>query len=265
MAERTSLSERRALLREGLRFVSLSRAAIRRKTAGNLRVRRKSDRTFVTDADLAAERALRAAIGRRFPDHGILGEELAPKAPGSEFQWIIDPIDGTLSFVNGIPLYGTILALHHRGTPLLGIIDHPGLGECYSAAAGLGAWTGDRRLRLKDLDGGAAAPDEVVAVGDRGHFIKCGRQAAFDRLMRRHPQVRTYADCFGHTLAVRGAVGAMVDFGLKLWDIAATEVLITEAGGSYVCVESPQKPDGLYSIVFGKPRVVDWLLPVLAG
>src|SRR5208282_376903 len=134
----------------------------------------------------------------------------------------------------------------------------------YSAAAGLGSFCNGRRLRIKDLAPGAAVESEVVATGDRQHFIKCAEEAFFDELMRRHPIARSYADCFGHTLAAQGSIGGMADFGLRLWDIAATQLLIEEAGGKYVCAQTLEKPGvgTLYGIIFGKPKVVDWLVGV---
>lgn len=255
---------RRELLGSALRFVAGSRRLIRRKGSGAFSVRQKADRSLVTEVDLAAERFLRSAIHRRFPGHGVIGEEFGALNPSAEFQWILDPIDGTFSFTRGIPLFGTILALHFRARPVLGVIDHPALGLCFSAAAGLGARCNGRRLRVGDLGPGRAVEGEIIAAGDRAHFIKCGREMDFDRLIRRHPQVRSYSDCFGHTMAASGSVGAMVDFGVRLWDVAATQVLIEEAGGKYVLAEKFEKPGHgiFYGIICGKPRVVDWLTPL---
>ena len=115
------------------------------------RKRLKADASYVTNADLAVERTLRALIGRRFPAHGIVGEEFPPVNAGAAFQWILDPIDGTLSFTHGIPYFGTIIALHHDGIPIVGVIDHPALGLCYSAGLGLGAWCNGRRLHVRDV------------------------------------------------------------------------------------------------------------------
>lgn len=261
-----SAADREALLKVGLRLAAGARRIILATLARGLRVSVKPDRSFVTDADRAVERFIRGELRRRFPDHGLVGEEFGSIQPDAPYRWIVDPIDGTLSFLRGIPLYGTILALQHRGRPVLGIIDHPGLGETYSAAAGLGAFLDGRRLRLHDLGPREPIEGEVIATGDRGHFVRLGAERRFDKLMASHPQVRSYADCFGHTLAARGAVGAMADFGVKLWDIAATEVLVTEAGGRYELVSERPSPDGAhYGVVFGKPRVVRWLLPILAG
>jgi histidinol phosphatase-like enzyme (inositol monophosphatase family) len=230
--------------------------------ARGFRKRLKADRSYVTDADLAAEQTLRAGIRRRFPGHGIVGEEFPAVNPEADFQWILDPIDGTLSFTHGIPFWGTIIGLHFRGRPLVGVIDHPALGVCYSAARGLGAWRNRERIRIRDATA-AGFSKEVISAADRDRFVLCGRGQAFDRLMREHPQVRGYTDCIGHTLAAEGKIGAAVDYGLRIWDIAATQVLIEEAGGRYVCTNFGEHGGlPIYGIVCGKPRVVDWLLRI---
>lgn len=251
--------ERRRYYRAALRFARLARRVGRRRIAVGFRARLKPDASFVTDVDLAVERALRAAIGRAFPRHGVFGEELPPTRPDADFQWILDPIDGTTSLKNGIPFYGTIIALHHRGRPLIGVIDLPGLDRCYSAGVGLGAWRDGTRLRLRD----AARRDlsrEVVSVGDRARFVQCRAGAGFDRLMRGHGQVRGYIDCIAHAFAAEGSIGAAVDYGVKRWDIAATQVLVEEAGGRYECTyRSRAAEPRLYGIICGKPTVVRWL------
>jgi fructose-1,6-bisphosphatase/inositol monophosphatase family enzyme len=254
-----SLAARRRFYRAALRFARLARRVSRRGIAAGFRTRLKRDASFVTDVDLAVERALRAAIGRAFPTHGVLGEELSPTRPDAEFQWILDPIDGTTSLKNGIPFYGTIIALHQRGRPLVGVIDLPALDRCYSAAVGLGAWRDGRRLRVRDATHGAL-PREVISVGDRSRFVQCRAAAGFDRLMREHGQVRGYIDCIAHAFAAEGLIGAAVDYGVKLWDIGATRVLVEEAGGRYVCTYRSRRADpALYGIICGKPSVVRWL------
>ncbi|MGH7537929.1 MAG: inositol monophosphatase family protein [Gemmatimonadales bacterium] len=253
------LAARRRYYHAALRFAHLARRVIRRRVARGVRARLKADASFVTDVDLAVERALRAAIGRVFPLHGIIGEEFPPTRVRAEFQWVLDPIDGTTSLKNGIPFYGTIIALHHRGRPLVGVIDLPALDRCYSAAVGLGAWRDRRRLHLKDAPRRTLSR-EVISVGDRSHFVQCRAGRSFDRLMREHAYVRGYIDCIAHAFAAEGLIGAAVDYGVKLWDIAATQVLIEEAGGRYVCAyRSRQSDPGLYGIICGKPTVVRWL------
>ena len=256
---RVTLAKRRRLLQAALGFARRSRAVVRHHMRAGFAKRLKADASYVTDADLAAERMLRTLIGDRFPDHGIVGEEFPPVNAGASFQWILDPIDGTLSFTHGIPFFGTIIAVHHEGVPIVGVIDQPGLGLCYSAGLGLGAWCNGRRLRVRDV-AVAARSREVISASDRPRFVRCRRAQAFDRLMRTHPQVRGYADCIGHTLAAEGKIGAAVDYGLRLWDIAATQVLIEEAGGRYACVFRSHDAGGdLFGIIAGKPSLVRWL------
>ena len=257
-----ALAERRRYWQAALRFARLARRVGARRIAAGFRTRLKGDASFVTDVDLAVERALRAAIGRAFPRHGIFGEELPPERPDAELQWILDPIDGTTSLKNGIPFYGTIIALHQRGRPLVGVVDLPGLDRCYSAAVGLGAWRDGTRLRLRDAPT-HDLPTEVISVGDRARFVQCRAGAGFDRLLREHGEVRGYIDCIAHAFAAEGLIGAAADYGVKLWDIAATQVLVEEAGGRYVCAyrSSPRGAQpALYGIVCGKPTVVRWLM-----
>lgn len=257
MAPELSRAARREFLDAALALAAQTSALIRRTLARGPRVKTKPDGSYVTDADLAAEKLLRAGLSRRFPSHGICGEELPPVRPAASYQWLLDPIDGTLSFTRGIPLFGTIVGLWRRETPLVGVIDLPGLGQTCAAAAGLGCFLDGTRLRL-----GAARrfSDELIAVCYRDQFERCGKAAAFDRLMKCGAQVRTYGDCFGHVLAARGAVGAMIDFDINPWDLAATQILIEEAGGKYVVLgRRGAKSD----IVFGKPAVVDRLVRLL--
>ena len=250
------LAERRRYYRAALRFAGLARRIVRRRVARGFRSRLKADASFVTDVDLAVERALRRAIARAFPAHGILGEEFPRTRREAPFQWILDPIDGTTSLTHGIPFYGTIIALHHNGTPLVGVIDLPALGRRYSAGTGLGAWCDGRRLRVRDV-ADRAIGKEVVSAGDRDRFVQCRAGAAFDRLMRTHATVRGYVDCIAHCFAAEGVVGAVVDYGVKLWDIAATQVLVEEAGGRYVLAyQSRTRDPAVYGIICGKPSVV---------
>ena len=249
------------------RLAALARRTVRRHLARGVTKRLKADHSYVTDADLAIERALRRAIARAFPGHGIVGEEFPPLRLDSPFQWILDPIDGTLSFTHGIPFFGTLIALRYRGRPIASAIDQPALDLRYTAGLGLGAFRNGRRIRLRDLGRGEALEREVIATAERYRFARCGQAARFDRLQRTHPLVRSYADCLGHTLAAEGAVGAMVDYGVRLWDIAATELLVTEAGGRWVeTYRKPRHPRAaVYGVIFGKPRVVQWLLPFFAA
>ncbi|MEP6571674.1 MAG: inositol monophosphatase family protein [Gemmatimonadota bacterium] len=260
------LRDRRRFYGAALALAKLSRRVILRRQASGFRKRLKADASYVTDADLEVERVLRREITRRFPEHGIIGEEFPAVNAGAPFQWILDPIDGTLSFTHGIPFFGTIIGLHHHGVPIVGVIDHAALGLCYSAGLGLGSWRNGKRIRIRDLAPGDVLEREVISAGDRSRFVQCRSGGAFDRLLRIHANVRGYSDCLGHTLAAEGKVGATLDYGLKLWDLAATRLLVEEAGGKYVVTyETAGEPVPIYGIIFGKPRVVDWLIPQFVG
>ena len=241
------------------RLADRSRRMVLGRLRHQLRVRRKADRSFVTDVDLAVERALRAQIRRHFPAHGVIGEEFPAHLPEAEYQWLLDPIDGTLSLTHGLPFFGTIIGLHHRGRPLVGIIDFPALGQRYHAARGRGAWRGRERLRIRDTPRGRLA-DEIVSAADRSRFRAFRRAGAFDRLLRSHRHVRGYYDCLAHAYAAEGSIGAVVDFGVRRWDIAATPLLVEEAGGRFVVVgQLGRGIEAEFAVIAGKPTVVRWL------
>jgi fructose-1,6-bisphosphatase/inositol monophosphatase family enzyme len=255
---RNTLAKARAILAE-------SRALIQSAFQKDFQFQRKADQSWVTEIDLAVERLLRARLQENFPGYGIIGEEFADQNRTADFTWVIDPIDGTSSLRHRVPLFGTILALLHDGKSVLGLIDLPLLGRLYSGGAGLGVWCNDRALRMADVIDDAEILSEIISLGGRGQFVAAGVPEAFDDLTRLHPHVRTYGDCFGHGLALEGAVGAMVDFDLRVWDVAATEALVKEAGGEFVCVhrrdgKNDSPAEARYDVIFGKPRVVHWIL-----
>lgn len=249
----------RELHRFANRLADEARAIVRARLRRAPSVRRKADRSPVTDIDLAVERRLRALIGRRFPGHGIIGEEFPEHRTESPWQWYLDPIDGTLSLTHGLPFFGTIIGIHHEGTPVAGVIDFPLLGDRYHAGRGIGAWRNGRRLRIRDVAAGRLR-DEIVSAADRTQFAKFRLAGAFDRLFRTHRHVRGYYDCIGHAYAAEGVIGAVVDFGVKAWDIAATRLLVEEAGGRYALVgRRGQGTATEFGIIAGKPTVVRWL------
>jgi len=225
----------------------------------------KGDGTFVTDVDTSVETALRVRIMKEFPGHGIIGEEFDDVNPGAEFKWTIDPIDGTHSFRHGIPLYGTIIALVHGDMPVVGVIDLPGLALRCSGALGEGAFCNGNKLKIGDVGETNPIEKEIIAIGERKQFAAAGKEYVFDDLMAAHPSVRTYCDCFGHVMTLTGGTGAMVDFNLHVWDSAATELLVKEAGGKHVRVFADERGEKgfRYDVVFGKPTLVDWILKLI--
>jgi fructose-1,6-bisphosphatase/inositol monophosphatase family enzyme len=220
---------------------------------------RKADRSLVSEVDLAVEALLRAAIAERFPGDGVLGEEQGESGQGALRRWVIDPIDGTRSLRHGIPLYGVLLALEVAEQPMVSAVALPGLGRVYSAARGRGAWRDGEPLRQAPPVA-EGVEEEVLALGERRQFAPGPARDLFDRLLREHPGARIYPDCFGHALAAEGAVGAMVDFGLRRWDLAATRLLVEEAGG--VCRELGRHGGAgevRVDVALGQPPVGEWV------
>ena len=174
---------------------------------------------------------------------------------------MIDPIDGTRSLRHGLPLYGTLLALLHRGRSVLGVIDLPELDRLYIGAEGHGVTRNGEPLRLADTVDPEPLRDEILAVGDRASFAAAGEAALFDDLMQGGLTVRTYGDCFGHAMALEGGLGALLDFDLRLWDAAASEALVRAAGGAFLARRRRDPADGglRIDLLFGKPGVVSAL------
>lgn len=256
------------LHRRALEYADVARALINDARRDGFKVERKRDHSLVTDADLAVEQALRARITAHYPDHGIIGEEFPALHPQAAFQWILDPIDGTEDFVHGVATFGSILALHYRGTPLVGVVDHPALGLRCHAAFGRGTYHGDQRVRAMDL--AADVPNERlrVVLSARAGFVRYRDDgASFDALTRAFPNHRIYRSCFGHSVVAMGAVDAMVDYHDTLWDLAAAQILTEEAGGTYRPVGEFANPDGtrIYSAVLGRPAAVARICAVLAS
>lgn len=223
-----------------------------------LAVERKGDGSPVTMADREAETTIRKTLS----DHplassfDILGEEYGQEKQGARYRWLVDPIDGTRSFVNHIPLFGTIVALEDtvERTALIGVIHLPVLQQTYAAARGLGAHCNGVSLSVaqpKFLE------EVMIATGDIAQFISVGREKTYKTLTEHCPYLRTYTDCFGHALVVSGAVSAMLDPALNPWDAMATQVLVEEAGGTMIMRPStiPQKVD----VLFGTPTIVEEL------
>lgn len=195
-----------------------------------LLIETKADHSPVTIADKKTEESIRTELTKAFPDHGIVGEEFGEEFPDRDFVWTIDPIDGTRSFVRGIPLFGTLVALLERGEPVLGIACMPALDETYVAAKGMGAFSDGMPLHVSQTK---ALENSFVCCGDPLAFEAAGKQQYQEKLIREAGLVRGYSDCFGHLLVLRGSVDAMVDPVVSIWDIAPLICLTQEAGGVY--------------------------------
>lgn len=229
-------------------------------------VKRKPDGSYVTSADFEVEQALREMVEKEFPSHGILGEEFPQRLPESEFQWIFDPVDGTEDFVTGTPNFGTIIGLHFRGQPLVGVIDVPMLDVRVHAAHGLGTYRGQERIQLHDVEPGIPASHTRLMLAARSNFTRHDfGDAHWELITRNYSNHRIYRTCFSHCCVVAGQADAMVEYGNKMWDLAAAQILIEEAGGRYHIVQELETPDGrVLAAIFGKPTVVENLISLIS-
>jgi histidinol phosphatase-like enzyme (inositol monophosphatase family) len=197
--------------------------------AKRLDVETKGDGSPVTAADRAAETVARGWIEAWFPKDGILGEEFGATRPDARRRWIIDPIDGTRTFVRGVPLWGTLVAVAEGESVLAGAACFPAVDEMVAAATGLGCWWNDSRCYVSSVDDLSAA---AVMVTDE-RFRDKRRTDAWHELVSRCEVARTWGDCYGYLLVATGRAEAMVDDIVSPWDAAALMPIITEAGGSF--------------------------------
>ena len=222
-------------------------------------VEAKDDGTPVTEADLAAERVIRKRLQETFPEFSILGEEYGAEGPSDGPQWIIDPIDGTVGFSRGIPLFSTLIALAVDGEPVMGLIDLPALDERYVGWKGGGCRRNGKPTRVSDETDLRRA---IISHGDPFCFDERGERPAFERMAREIPMLRGYTDAFGYAQVLGGGVGAMVDMGLRIWDVAPVQILVPEAGGRCVTLS---EQEGKLGLVVGSPALVDQLMGFLAS
>ncbi|MCB1062068.1 MAG: inositol monophosphatase family protein [Verrucomicrobiae bacterium] len=190
----------------------------------------KSDDTPVTIADREAEQLIRARIGSQFPDHAILGEEFGEADSDATHRWIIDPIDGTKSFVHGVPLYGVLLALEISGTVEVGVAYFPALDEMISAATGLGCdWNG----RAARVSSETQLDRAICCHIDTAYFAKNGKGDAWQRLQQSVYYNAGWCDAYGYLLVATGRAEVMLDPVMAVWDCGPFPPIFREAGGYF--------------------------------
>lgn len=188
----------------------------------------KADRSPVTIADKRAEELIRAEVSRLFPTDGFLGEEYGDQPGESGFRWVIDPIDGTKSFVRRVPVWGTLVGLEYRGEQIGGACYAPAMDQMYRALRGDGAYRNERRIRVSDVPDLAGS---LVCYSSVSWFLKHGREQAFLNLVRRTDRQRGYGDFYGFVLVAQGSAELMVEHGVSPWDVSAVKAIVEEAGG----------------------------------
>lgn len=193
-------------------------------------VERKADASPVTVADRDAEELLRRLIEDRFPHHAIVGEEFGETTRDSAYRWFLDPIDGTQSFIRGVPLYGVLIGLEIEGEMVVGVAHFPGLKEMVAAARGEGCQWNGRPAHVSDV---SSLDQALIAYSDCANFAAYGLAGAWTRLQEASRTQRGWGDCYGHCLVATGRAEVMLDPIMNAWDSAALLPILQEAGGTF--------------------------------
>ena len=197
---------------------------------GSFVAERKADNSFVTAADREAEKYLRTQIEKAFPEDAILGEEEGEKPGRSNRRWILDPIDGTYSFVRGVPLYGVLIGLEIDSEAVLGVVNLPALDEVICAARGLGCFWNDAPTRVSATE---SLSDALLLATDFSSCEQYGFGRAAEILQRQVNARRTWGDVYGHVLVATGRADIMLDPIMNVWDCAPLLPIVEEAGGTF--------------------------------
>jgi histidinol-phosphatase len=218
-----------------------------RYKARDLRVESKPDMTPVSDADKAAEEAIRSALSRARPRDAMLGEEFGETAAGATGRkWIIDPIDGTKNYVRGVPVWATLIGLMDGEEVVAGVVTAPALGRRWWAAKGGGAFTGRslssaQRCQVSKVE---TVADASLAYSSVVSWEEYGKLEAFLDLSRACWRTRAYGDFWSHMLVAEGAVDISAEPDVSLWDLAALQIIVEEAGGRFTSLAGVPTPDG---------------------
>ncbi len=224
----------------------------------------KGDASFdpVTEADQTAERAMREMIARAHPEHAVLGEEYGGALTREGYQWIIDPIDGTRAFIAGLPLWGVLIGLYHDGKPLIGVMDQPYLDERYRGwmdGANVTAHGQTRPLKTRACDG----LGEAILSSTDPYLFEGAEAEAFARVRGAAKLTRFGYDCYAYAMAASGTMDAVIESGLKPFDIAALIPILTGAGGGVCAWDGGDASAGGRVLAWGDARVRDAAIAAL--
>ncbi len=235
---------------------------IRRSYGQRLAVRVKQDRSPVTEADVAAERAIREVLAQRFPDYGFYGEETGAEGLQAEYLWLVDPIDGTQAFVREYPMFSTQIALMHRGRLVLGVSAAQVYGETAWAERGAGAFLDGRRLAVSDV---ATLPEAAVSTGNLRTLARGPRWQSWGQVVSTVSRIRGYGDFLQYHLLAGGKIDAVVESDVNILDIAALAVIVEEAGGRFTDLDGAALTLETTSVLASNGRLHEPLLAALAG
>jgi histidinol-phosphatase len=219
---------------------------MRRFGAVDLVVQTKPDMTPATDADLAVESTIRERLGAARPDDSVFGEEFGGTTAFAGRQWVVDPIDGTKNFVRGVPVWATLIALLSDGVPVLGVVSAPGMQRRWWAVAEQGAYARvegqpERRLAVSEVDDLGSAS---LAFSSLSGWAERGLRDRFVTLTDEVWRVRGYGDFYNYCLVAEGAVDIAMEPEVSTWDLAAVDILVREAGGTFTNIAGENGPHG---------------------
>jgi histidinol-phosphatase len=212
----------------------------------NLAVHTKADASPVTEADVKAEEAIRGILTKRFPDYGFYGEETGQQSMGAENLWLVDPIDGTKSFVRECPFFSTQIALMRKGRLVLGVSSAPAYGELAWAEEGAGAHLNGRRIRVSQT---AELASTIVSTGNLKTLARSPQWAKFGALIPRISRIRGYGDFVHYHLLARGSLDVVIESDVNILDIAALTVIVREAGGTFTDLHGGEVGLGTTSVL----------------
>ncbi len=251
--------EKSKFLEVAIQAVKNAESIIMEYYSGAVAWQQKSDLSPVTIADTEAERIIIETIKQAFPDHGFMGEESGESTTGSEYTWIIDPIDGTRNYVRRIPLFATQLALMYKGEIIVGVSNAPAMAELLFAEKGEGAFLQDRKISVSDIKN---ISDAYLSFGGLKHFKQSGYLDNLLKLSESADGHRGFGDAWMFHLLAQGKIDIIVEAKVKIWDIAALKIIIEEAGGKVTDIKGNPITKNSTSIVATNKYLHDAVLEV---
>ena len=252
--------ERSKYLQVALEAAHAAAEVIRHHYRDGVAVTLKADQTPVTRADIESEEVIRRAISSAFPDHGFFGEETGSRGLDAEYLWLVDPIDGTRSFVRGYPFFSTQIALMRRGEIIVGVSSAPAFKEVAWAERGQGAWLDGQRCRVSQID---RLEEGAVSSGNLRTLAMGSRWANWAKVVSRVARIRGYGDFYHYHLLASGRIDGVLESDVNILDIAALSLIVQEAGGVFSDLDG--RPVGLEttSVLAGNPRIYAQLAVIM--
>jgi len=228
----------------------------------NLNIELKEDRSPVTEADREAEMCIRGILLERFPEHGMYGEEFGDINPGAEYTWLVDPIDGTKSFIQAYGFFSTQIALLHRGELILGVSCAPAMNELAWAAHGDGAWLNGDRVQVSTV---TELESATLSSGNIQSLARSENWASYGQLLGQTGRTRGYGDFYHYHRLAAGQIDAVIESDVNILDIAALTVIVREAGGLVTGLDGSEIARDSRTILAANPTLHGKILDQLGG